>query len=71
MHSFSAAFLKIRRKAAEKPAFPQLLPRAAFYFRKGIVNQSRLTAAYGLIRNASDYRFCMYKLSYKIKMLKK
>ena len=33
--SFSAAFLKIRRKAAEKLAFRQLLRRAAFYFRKG------------------------------------
>ena len=33
--SFSTAFQKIRRKAAEKPAFLQLLYRAAFNFRKG------------------------------------
>ena len=33
--SFSTAFQKICRKAAEKPAFLQLLYRAAFNFRKG------------------------------------
>ena len=35
--SFSTAFHKIRRKAVEKPAFAQLLYRAAFNFRKGDV----------------------------------
>ena len=42
IRSFSAAFLKIRRKAA----FPQLLRRAAFYFRKGtksVVSVSKVT----------------------------
>ena len=33
--TFCTAFPKIRRKAAEKPAFEQLLYRAAFNFRKG------------------------------------
>ena len=57
--SFSAAFLKICRKTAEKPAFLQLLRRAAFYFRKGGFPQL-------LHRPADTQLFCSFYTTLQI-----